>query len=125
MQLLLFLDSCGGIEGATKVIKIYYDIKRTSPELFLNRDPENPKIQQCLQHQDYFHLPCLPDGSLLIFHRLSSSKASHYVFEEAIKTFFMTIGKKWNNFIKYNTNHIMCRFMSSNKWTKGWCNILI
>ena len=82
MQLLLFLDSCGGIEGATKVIKIYYDIKRTSPEMFFNRDPENPKIQQCLQHQDYFHLPCTPDGSLLIFHRLSSSKASHYFLIE-------------------------------------------
>ena len=97
----MFLDACGGIEGATKVIKIYYDIKRTSPELFSNRDPENPKIQQCLQNQDYFHLPCTPDGSLLIFHRLSSAKASNYHLDEAIKTFFMTIGEKFNNSIQY------------------------
>ncbi|CAO1404823.1 unnamed protein product [Diamesa serratosioi] len=90
-QILLFLDSCGGVEGATRVMKIYYDIKKTSPEHFSNRDPENLKIQQCLQHQDYFHLPCTPDGSLLIFHRLSSPKASHYMFDEALKTFFMTI----------------------------------
>ena len=92
-QLLLFLDSCGGVEEGARVAKIYYQIKKNSPEHFLNRDPENPKIQQCLQKQDYFHLPNLPNGDLLVFHRLSSAKSSDYVFDEAIKTFFMTIGK--------------------------------
>lgn len=92
-QLLLFLDACGGVEGATKVIKIYYKIKNNSPEHFSNRDPQNPKIQQCLRHQDYFYLPKTPKGDLVVFHRLSSSKSSDYHFDEAIKTFFMTIGE--------------------------------
>ncbi|CRL02024.1 CLUMA_CG015172, isoform A [Clunio marinus] len=90
-QILLFLDSCGGIEEGARVMKIYYQIKKNSPEHFLNRDPQNPKIQQCLKHQDYFYLPNTPKGDLIIFHRLSSPKASDYCFDEAIKTFFMTI----------------------------------
>jgi len=90
-QLLLFLDSCGGIEGASKVLKTYYKIKKNSPEHFFNRDPQSPKIQQCLGHQDYFYLPNTPRGDLVVFHRLSSSKSSDYHFDEAIKTFFMTI----------------------------------
>jgi hypothetical protein len=87
------LDSCGGVEEGARVAKIYYQIKQNSPEHFLNRDPQNPKIQQCLQKQDYFYLPNLPNGDIVVFHRLSSSKSSDYVFDEAIKTFFMTIGK--------------------------------
>jgi len=90
-QLLLFLDSCGGVEGASKVLKTYYKIKKNSPEHFVNRDPQSPKIQQCLGHQDYFYLPSTPRGDLVVFHRLSSSKSSDYHFDEAIKTFFMTI----------------------------------
>lgn len=93
-QILLFLDSCGGVEQGAKVAKIYYGIKKNSPEHFSNRDPSSPKIQQCLKNQDYFYLPNTPQGDLVVFHRLSSSRASDYCFDEAIKTFFMTIGKR-------------------------------
>lgn len=43
--------------------------------------------------RDYFYLPKTPEGFSIVFHRLSSSKPSHYHFDEAIKTFFMSIGK--------------------------------
>lgn len=66
-------------------------MKRKNVEHFTNRDPESPKIKQCLANQDYFYLPSLPTGELVVFHRLSSSRSSDYVFDEAIKTFFMTI----------------------------------
>lgn len=69
---------------------MYYETKRKDKEHFKNRDPADPKIQQCLAHQDYFSLPNTPSGDIVIFHRLSSSRASDYVFDEAIKTFFMT-----------------------------------
>lgn len=94
LQILLFLDSCGGVQEGAKVMKIYYKIKQSSPEHFANRDPESAKIQQCLYHQDYFYLPRTPKGDIVVFHRLSSSRAGDYVFDEAIKTFFMTIGEK-------------------------------
>lgn len=93
-KILLFLDSCGTIENATRVAKKYYEFKKSSPEHFQLRDPQHPKIQQCFGHQDYINLPNLPNGDLLIFHRLSSSRSGDYVFDEAIKTFFMLIGEK-------------------------------
>lgn len=91
-QILLFLDSCGGVDEGAKTMKIYYEHKQKTPEHFVNRDPGLPKIEQCLQHQDYFFLPNTPRGDLVVFHRLSSSKSGDYHFDEAIKTFFMTIG---------------------------------
>ncbi|KAL7038242.1 hypothetical protein ACKWTF_009517 [Chironomus riparius] len=90
-QLLLFLDSCGGAEEGAKVCKLYYTMKQKNIEHFKLRDPTHPKIQQCLANQDYFYLPNTPTGDVVVFHRLSSSRASDYVFDEAIKTFFMTI----------------------------------
>lgn len=90
-QLLLFLDSCGGVQEGAKVCKFYYKLRSTDKEHFKNRDPDHPKIQQCLAHQDYFFLPNTPEGDIVVFHRLSSSRSADYVFDEAIKTFFMTI----------------------------------
>lgn len=66
-------------------------MKQNHVEHFKLRDPDHPKIQQCLASQDYFYLPNSPTGDIIVFHRLSSSRASDYVFDEAIKTFFMTI----------------------------------
>lgn len=42
-------------------------------------------------HRDYFYIPAGPNGLPIIFHRLSNSKPLNYHFDEAIKTFFMTI----------------------------------
>lgn len=94
LKILLFLDSCGSIQNVTRVAKKYYETKNSSPEHFKLRDPQHPKLQQCFGHQDYVNLPNLPNGDLLIFHRLSSSRSGDYVFDEAIKTFFMLIGEK-------------------------------
>ncbi|KFB43516.1 AGAP003733-PA-like protein [Anopheles sinensis] len=91
-QLACFLDACDkNIDETRKVLKIYYDIRKTSPELFSNRDPLSAPIQQCLQNQDYFPLPTTPSGYSVVFHRLKNSRASNYQFDEAIKTYFMTI----------------------------------
>ncbi|GAB0093017.1 alpha-tocopherol transfer protein-like [Sergentomyia squamirostris] len=90
-QLALFLNACGTVEEARKVIKIYYDARRNAPELFAERDPRRSETQKCLQCQDYFYLPLTPKGYHVIFHRLSDYKISSYYFENAIKTHFMSI----------------------------------
>lgn len=90
-QLLLFIDACDGLDDSTNVCNLYYEARRKNKENFKNRDPEDPKIQQCMGHQDYFYLPNTPSGDVVIFHRLSSSRAYDYVFDEALKTFYMTI----------------------------------
>lgn len=51
-QLALFLNACNkDVEYTRKVIESYYEAKRNAPELFDNRDPTSPKIQQCLKAQ--------------------------------------------------------------------------
>lgn len=90
-QLALFLDASDGkIEVAQKVIEIYYDTRKNAPEHFLNRDPKSEEIQQCLENQDFFVLPQI-NGCPIIFHQVSNSKASNYYFDNAVKTFFMSI----------------------------------
>jgi len=49
--LALFLDACGTVDEARKVLKIYYDARYNAPEHFLDRDPMSPKIQQCFEAQ--------------------------------------------------------------------------
>lgn len=91
-QLACFLDACNkDVEETRKVIKIYYETKLDSPELFDDRDPFSAKIQQCFQNQAYFPLPPTPSGYSIIYHRLSNPKASNYNFDEAVKTYFMLV----------------------------------
>ncbi|XP_037039603.1 alpha-tocopherol transfer protein-like [Bradysia coprophila] len=87
----LFLDACDSLDETKSVMSIYYRTRQTSPEHFENRDPRTDEIQQCLNNQDYFYLPPTPSGFPVIFHRLSNSTASNYCFDNAIKTFFMSI----------------------------------
>jgi hypothetical protein len=91
--MLCFLNACNGIDDAANVMSTYYEIRQMCPTVFHNRDPLSPEIQQCLKNQHYFHLPNTPTGHSVIYHCLSNGKASNYIFDEACKTFFMTIGK--------------------------------
>lgn len=90
-KLLCFLSACNGIDDAANVISTYYEIRQTCPSIFANRDPLSTEIQQCLSNQHYFHMPNTPSGHSVIYHCLSSPKASNYIFDEACKTFFMLI----------------------------------
>uniref|UniRef100_A0A1B0CL61 CRAL-TRIO domain-containing protein n=1 Tax=Lutzomyia longipalpis TaxID=7200 RepID=A0A1B0CL61_LUTLO len=90
-QLAHFLNACGKVEEARKVIKIYYEARKNSPELFSGRDPNRNEVQKCLQSQDYFYLPLNPQGYHVVFHRLSDYKISSYHFENAIRTYFMLV----------------------------------
>lgn len=51
-QLLLFYNGCNkNIEFSRKVMKIYYDSRRITPEHFSSRDPKSEKLQQCFEAQ--------------------------------------------------------------------------
>lgn len=51
-QLALFLNACDkDIEYTRKVIECYYEARKNAPELFDDRDPTSPKVQQCLKAQ--------------------------------------------------------------------------
>lgn len=78
------------IDKSAEKLENFYRLKRTTPEFFKNRDVKSEEIQSSLDHQDYVALPVTPDNYNLIFHRLSSPEAKHYVFDEAVKTFVIT-----------------------------------
>lgn len=88
-QLLCFLDATDDVEGAVKLAKNYYEMRKNGPELFGNRNLELPEIKQCLENQFYINLPLTPNNECLILHGLSNSNAKNYVFDEAVKTFVM------------------------------------
>jgi hypothetical protein len=54
-------------------------------------------------------MPNTPKGNSLIYHCLSNNKASNYIFDEACKTFFMTIGKAY-------TYNVWCRHTLTCAW---------
>lgn len=91
-QLLLFLNACGNIDDAARVIKIYYDSRKLSPEHFDDRDPNSREIKQCFKNQYYFTVkPTEAEKCPIIYHKLNNSTASNYMFDNACKTYSMTI----------------------------------
>lgn len=51
-QLAHFYNACDkDLDYTRKVIESYYSARKNGPELFDDRDPMNPKIQQCLNAQ--------------------------------------------------------------------------
>uniref|UniRef100_A0A6M2DE55 Putative phosphatidylinositol transfer protein sec14 n=1 Tax=Xenopsylla cheopis TaxID=163159 RepID=A0A6M2DE55_XENCH len=90
-QLLLFLNACGDVAQARQCLETYYDSRRNAPEHFTNRDPRSDEILQCFQAQEYILLPPTAEGHDVIFHRLYQTAPSAYNYDQAIRTFFMTI----------------------------------
>lgn len=78
------------VEKSAVKLESFYKLKKTTPEFFANRDLESKEIQAALDHQDYVALPVTDDNCNLIFHRLSSYEPSHYVFDDAVKTYIIT-----------------------------------
>lgn len=90
VKLLLFLNSCDGDEDlAVKKLETYYDIKRSSPEFFANRDLESEGVQKCLDNLRFVALPVTSDNCNLILHQFKNPKPREYDYDDAIKTFIM------------------------------------
>lgn len=92
-QLLCFLNACDGVEETIKVIKQYYKTKKSFPQIFTNRDPYSPGIQQCFENQLLIKLPVTPDNYSVFYFGLSNSTASNYIHEQNAKLFIMALGK--------------------------------
>lgn len=70
---------------------MYYKTKRGAPQLFNHRDPLSPAIQKCFKNLECFYLPKTSDGNSIVFLRLQNDSSSNYDFDNANKTFFMTL----------------------------------
>ena len=96
---LLMLVTCDNDEEKSLILgNNYFKLKRKMPEFFANRDMNSDEIQQCLNNQYYVTLPPTTKNYALIFHKLSNFVSKNYNFDEAVKTFTMTIGNENNDF---------------------------
>lgn len=68
------------------------------PEWFSNRDIASKEVQSSLDNQVYVSLPVTPDNCNLILHKAISFEPKDYVFDDAEKTFLITIGKMLFNY---------------------------
>lgn len=92
--LLLCLLVCDkDIDKSLNLLNNYCVFSRSSPEFFANRDGKSKEVQMSLANQYYAWLPPTPNDYNLVFHKLSNNEPEVYVFDDAEKTFLMTIGK--------------------------------
>jgi len=88
-QLLIFLNSCNGdVDMTISKLERYYDMKRSMPEFFDNRDLASSDIQHCLDSLIYVSLP-MTDDCYVILHKLRSYEPKDYWFDPGVKTFIM------------------------------------
>lgn len=88
-KLLIFLNSCNGdIDKTVQKLEKYYELKRSMPEFFSNRDLSSDEVQHCLDKFIYVSLPTTDDCYVLL-HRLKSFDPKDYTFDEGVKTFIM------------------------------------
>lgn len=94
-MLLIFLIAADkDIKKCIEIVKNYCNIVKDSPEWFYNRNVQSDKVQKALDNQDYFSLPPTPQNYNVVYHKLSNHEPNKYLFDDACKTIFMTVGKK-------------------------------
>lgn len=92
--LLLALIVCqNDIDKSLNLFKNYCLLAQAAPEFFGNRDVDSKEVQACFENQIYVSLPPTPDNCNLLLHKLSNYDPSKYIYDDAMKTFLMTIGK--------------------------------
>ncbi|XP_057338254.1 retinol-binding protein pinta-like isoform X1 [Microplitis mediator] len=87
-----FLRGCKhSLERTKKKLDAYYTIRTHLPELFLDRDPKQSKIQKILEMGTYLPLPKTdkPDGPRVILVRGAIYDPKKCTFQEVLKIFFM------------------------------------
>lgn len=71
----------------------YFRFRKDAPEFCTKRNVESPEVRQCLEHQNYVILPVTPDNCSVLFQSFDSLKPCDFVYDEAIKTYFMMTGE--------------------------------
>lgn len=80
-------------DESVRLARAYCLINREAPEFFGNRDVESKAIQACFENQFYLYLPPTPDNCNLVFFKLSNYDPKNYIFDDAEKTFLMSVGE--------------------------------
>ncbi|XP_026493157.1 alpha-tocopherol transfer protein-like [Vanessa tameamea] len=86
-----FYTSCGqSMERVKRTIDLFFTMRSTAPELFLQRDPWSSEIRRAFEVTDMLPLPNKTKENYKIFiYRLNNPDYDLFNFIDAVKTFFM------------------------------------
>ncbi|XP_046966650.1 clavesin-1-like [Vanessa cardui] len=86
-----FYTSCGqSMERVKRTIDLFFTMRSTAPELFLQRDPWSPEIRRVFEITDMLPLPNKTKENYKVFiYRLNNPDYDLFNFIDAVKTFFM------------------------------------
>ncbi|XP_025829893.1 alpha-tocopherol transfer protein-like isoform X2 [Agrilus planipennis] len=86
-----FLNCCNNsVETAKGLIDLCFTIRSQTPEIFENRDPLSPSIQNIIKTSDMVPLPNYTDNNYQVFiYRLCDPDPDKFVYADSLKTFFM------------------------------------
>lgn len=89
---MLFLHFANGdIEKAAERLSKYYELKKTTPEFFKNRDIQSDEIQKNLKVALAISLPMTPDNCNLILNKFINCDPKVYMFDDAMKYYVMKV----------------------------------
>ncbi|XP_047532320.1 alpha-tocopherol transfer protein-like [Vanessa atalanta] len=86
-----FYTSCGqSMERVKRTIDLFFTMRSTAPELFLQRDPWSSEIRRVFEITDMLPLPNKTKENYKVFiYRLNNPDYDLFNFVDAVKTFFM------------------------------------
>ena len=90
------------VEEAFEKIKLFFQLKRNSPEVFRFRNPNSDEVAMTFQNQNFLFLPSTPEGYSVVYASLKNFSVSTFIFDSVAKTFFMTAGEM------FDLNHRTC-----------------
>lgn len=92
--LLLILITCdNNQEKSLRMLKTYCKNFKDFKEFFENRDVKSEEIQHALDNINYLLLPPTPDNYNLFLGNLSSFDPKKFIFDSALKTLLLIVGK--------------------------------
>ncbi|KAL1506222.1 hypothetical protein ABEB36_005621 [Hypothenemus hampei] len=89
--LIRFLHTCNfSIEQTKNLIDLFYTLRWHTPEIFTDRDPASPEIQEIFQNFDFIPMPKLSKNNEKIFvYHIKTPDPAKYHFINALKAFFI------------------------------------
>lgn len=93
IQLLVFLANDLSIEDVFAKVKLFFQLKMNSPEVFRNRSPYSNEISRTFENQNFLYLPVTPDGYSVVYSSLKNYSVSTFDLNSLAKAFFMTAGE--------------------------------
>lgn len=86
-----FLRCCNhSLEQTKNLMDLFYTLRSQAPEIFGNRDPEDPKLKMAADLVDLAPLPKLTSNNYKLFiYRLNDSDVDKFSYVDVLKVFFM------------------------------------